>query len=71
MHAHGHHLLHMSSKTKRGFELRRHVQVYMLDRTGGYVQEQSTARLQVPFFVKSTPDFQQKYPVSSASRYDC
>ena len=42
--------------------------MFTLDRTSTHMQELATSRMQVPFFVKSSVDFDQKYPLSSAYR---
>ena len=43
-------------------------QVFTLDRTSTHLQELATSRMQIPFFVKSTAEFDQKYPTASAYR---
>lgn len=42
--------------------------VFTLDRTGSFVYELQTSKLNVPFFVKSVPDLDKSYPSTSVYR---
>ena len=45
------------------------LQVWALDHNGSFVYELATSKLNVPFFVKSVPDLDRQYPVSSLKRW--
>lgn len=51
-----------------GIQLSAVLQVFTLDRTGSFVYELQTSKLNVPFFVKSVPDLDKSYPSTSVYR---